>query len=310
MPVKIPDGLPAAELLALENIFVIPAKKAFRQDIRPLKIAIYNIMPQKERTETQLVRLLSYSPLQVDITLLHTSSYSGRNTAPEHLARFYKTFEEVREKKFDILIITGAPVETMEFRDVDYWDELCFVMEWSKTNVHTTLHICWGAQAGLFYHFGVPKHSLGKSRKKMFGVFSHTHTKYQSPLLHGFDDVFFAPHSRHTEVRNEDLAEVSSLCILSESQYAGIYIVCTANHRQVFIMGHPEYDITSLQEEYVRDVKKGLDVPIPCNYFPSDDPSQPPVMSWRGHASLLISNLLNHVYQETPYDLGNMEPID
>lgn len=302
MPIKIPDTLPAKEILAGENIFVMDESHAFHQDIRPLRIAILNLMPTKETTETQLLRLIGNSPLQLDVVLLHPGSYTSKNTPAEHLKSFYKTFEEVKHRRFDGMIITGAPVEQLEFEEVNYWNELTEIFEWSKKNVTSTLHICWAAQAGLYYHYGVPKYSLNE---KCFGVFSHTVNEPTVKLLRGFDEVFHAPHSRHTEVRREDIEESVQLEILSESEEAGIYLVASKDGKQVFVTGHSEYDSDSLRWEYERDVSKGLDIALPLHYYPKDDPTRKPPSIWRAHANLLFSNWLNYyVYQETPFDIG------
>lgn len=307
MPIKIPDALPAKEILSGENIFVMDDSKAYHQDIRPLRIAIMNIMPTKETTETQLLRLLGNSPLQVEITLLHPSSHTSKNTSQEHLEAFYKTFDEVRHRRFDGMIITGAPVEQMEFEDVNYWDELQEIMNWSKTNVTSTLHICWASQAGLYHHFGVPKWDLAK---KCFGVFPHTLNQQNVKLLRGFDEVFYVPQSRHTEVRREDIESIDDLEILSESEESGIYLVATKDGRQIFVTGHSEYDPYSLKWEYERDIAKGMDMEIPKHYYPNDDPSRVPPAVWRAHANLLFSNWLNYyVYQETPYDIGEAAEV-
>ncbi|MED5019066.1 homoserine O-succinyltransferase [Paenibacillus chibensis] len=307
MPIKIPDALPAKEILSGENIFVMDDSKAYHQDIRPLRIAIMNIMPTKETTETQLLRLLGNSPLQVEITLLHPSSHTSKNTSQEHLEAFYKTFDEVRHRRFDGMIITGAPVEQMEFEDVNYWDELQEIMNWSKTNVTSTLHICWASQAGLYHHFGVPKWDLAK---KCFGVFPHTLNQQNVKLLRGFDEVFYVPQSRHTEVRREDIESIDELEILSESEESGIYLVATKDGRQIFVTGHSEYDPYSLKWEYERDIAKGMDMEIPKHYYPNDDPSRVPPAVWRAHANLLFSNWLNYyVYQETPYDIGEAAEV-
>jgi len=307
MPIKIPDDLPAVDVLNSENIFVMPEDRAFHQDIRPLKIAILNLMPVKIVTETQLLRLIGNSPLQVDVVLLHPKSHVSKNTPQSHLIKFYDTFDDVKNEKFDGLIITGAPVEQLEFEQVDYWEELQAIMEWSVSNVYSTFHICWGAQAGLYYHYGIKKYPLSA---KMFGIFPHTVTKKNVRLLRGFDDVFYAPHSRHTEVRAEDIEKVEDLEILSVSEEAGVYIVATKDGRQIFVTGHSEYDPHTLKDEYVRDVSKGLDIEIPKNYFPNDDPTKPPIVNWRAHANLLFSNWLNYyVYQETPYNLDEIGKI-
>jgi len=304
MPIKIPNDLPAAETLINENIFVMFEDRALHQDIRPLQIVILNLMPNKIVTETQILRLLGNSPLQVDIVLLHPKSHVSKNTSREHLIKFYNTFDEIREQKFDGMIITGAPVEHLEFEEVDYWEELKEIMEWSKTHVFSTFHICWAAQAGLYYHYGIPKYKLPQ---KMFGVFPHRVCKKNEKLLRGFDDVFYVPHSRHTEVRKEDILKVPELEILAESEEAGIYIVASKNGRQVFVTGHSEYDPLTLKEEYERDKAKGLNINLPKNYFPGDDPNAMPIVNWRSHANLLFSNWLNYyVYQETPYNLDEI----
>lgn len=301
MPIKIPNALPAREILNNENIFIMDEDRAFHQDIRPLRIAILNLMPIKVTAETQLLRLLSNSPLQIEITLLYQESYESRHTPKEYLANFYSTFRDVKDKKFDGLIITGAPVEHMAFEDVDYWSELTEIMEWSKRNVTSTLHICWAAQAGLYYHYGIPKYPLPE---KMFGVFSHRINYINEKLLRGFDDVFYVPHSRHSEVRREDIEKVEGLRILTESDESGVHIVINEDGKQIFVMGHSEYDANSLKLEYERDLAKGLEISIPKNYFPDNDPSKTPIVRWRGHGNLLFSNWLNYyVYQETPYEL-------
>jgi homoserine O-succinyltransferase len=300
MPIKIPDCLPAYETLVKENIFIMTEHRAIHQDIRPLRIAILNLMPTKIVTETQILRLIGNSPLQVDVVLLHPKSHVSKNTPQEHLIQFYRHFDDVKDQKFDGLIITGAPVETLEFEEVDYWEELTRIMEWSKTHVFSTFHICWGAQAALYYHYGIPKYPL---EKKMFGVFPHRINKQYVKLFRGFDDVFYVPHSRHTTVLRKDIEKVNELEILSESDEAGIYIVMSKDGKQVFITGHSEYDAGTLRNEYLRDKTKGLDIQIPKNYFPNDDETKEPVVSWRGHANLLYTNWLNYyVYQETPYD--------
>lgn len=305
MPIKIPDNLPAAEILNNENIFVMGEHRAFTQDIRPLRIAILNLMPIKSVTETQLLRLLGNSPLQVEIVLLHAQSHVSKNTSEQHLINFYQTFEDIRHLRFDGMIITGAPVEQLEYEEFNYWEELTGIMEWTRHNVFSTLHICVGAQAGLYYHYGVPKHPLPQ---KMFGVFSHTVNRPNVPLLRGFDDEFFVPHSRHTEIRREDIEQVTDLEILSESAEAGIYIVSSKDGRLIFVTGHSEYDANSLKAEYDRDISRGLDIEVPRHYFPEDDPRRPPVVRWRSHANLLFTNWLNyHVYQETPYDLDELK---
>jgi len=304
MPIKIPDGLPAAEILSEENIFVMLDSISDRQDIRPLRIAILNIMPTKIVTETQLVRLLSNTPIQIEIVLLQTASHKSKSTSEEHLSAFYKSFEQVKREKFDGLIITGAPVENMPFEQVDYWDELCGIMAWSKTNIYSTLHICWGAQAALYYHYGVKKYPL---EKKMFGVFAHEVALPDHELVRGFDEIFYAPHSRHTEIRREDIEQVPELEILAYSQEAGVHLVASKDTRQFFATGHSEYDYNTLAGEYFRDKEKGLEIDLPMNYFPGDDDTRTPKNMWRGHAHLLFSNWLNYfVYQETPYDISKI----
>ena len=305
MPIKIPNRLPATKTLTEENIFVITETRALTQDIRPLKIAILNLMPTKIETETQLARLLGNTPLQVEMTLLHTKSYHSKNVNQEHMLAFYKTFDEVQNETFDGMVITGAPVEKMAFEDVDYWEELCQIFEWTKTNVTSTFHICWGAQAGLYYHYGIQKHTLPE---KLFGVYDHRVEHKSSILVRGFDDVFRAPHSRHTTILREDVEKVPQLKILSSSDEAGLYVISTARGRQIFVTGHSEYDADTLKREYVRDVEAGLPIHVPKNYFPQDDPTQPPLVSWRSHANLLYSNWLNYfVYQVTPYDLKKIK---
>lgn len=305
MPINIPDGLPAQAVLESENIFVINEQRAAHQDIRPLKIVILNLMPKKIETETQLLRLLSNTPLQVDIELLLTASHVSKNTPSEHLLKFYRTFDDIKKERFDGMIITGAPVEQLEFEEVDYWPELCKIMEWSKTNVYSTLHICWGAQAGLYYHYGVPKHPLPK---KMFGIFPHNTLLPDHALLRGFDERFMAPHSRHTTILQEDVEKHPKLELLSVSEEAGVYIVGKKNGRQFFVTGHSEYDRDTLAGEYFRDVRQNLPIEIPRNYFPGDNPQNRPLHIWRGHANLLFSNWLNYfVYQSTPFDLSQIQ---
>ena len=301
MPIKVPNNLPAIKTMLDENIFVMNETRASMQDIRPLKIALLNLMPTKIATETQFVRLLGNTPLQVELTLLSMQTHESKNTSLEHLTSFYLTFEEVRALKFDGLVITGAPVEQMEFEQVDYWDELCQIMEWSKTNVHSTLHICWGAQAALYYHYGVPKHPLDK---KLFGIYQHTVERRSSMLLRGFDDQFMAPHSRHTTVLREDIDKVEEIKLLSESKQAGVYAMSTDKGHQIFITGHSEYDPDTLRREYERDKAAGLPIDVPVNYFPDDDDQSEPMVTWRGHANLMFSNWLNYfVYQTTPFDI-------
>ncbi|MFS1511647.1 homoserine O-acetyltransferase MetA [Chengkuizengella sp. SCS-71B] len=300
MPVKIPDHLPAREVLNNENIFVMDESRAFHQDIRPLKVIMLNLMPTKETTETQILRLLSNTPLQVEFTLIHPKTHASKNTSQEHLKQFYKTFEEVRHLRFDGMIITGAPVETLNFEDVNYWEELKDIMEWSKEHVTSTLHICWASQAGLYHHFDVPKYLLDE---KIFGVFQHQTNVKNVKLFRGFDEVFNAPQSRHTEIRREDIEKHENLEILSESEEAGVYIVGTKDGKQIFVTGHAEYDAETLKWEYDRDINKGMECAIPKNYFPKDDPANKPYSTWRAHGSLLFSNWLNYyVYQETSYD--------
>ncbi len=304
MPIKIPDNLPAKEVLNKENIFVMDESVAFHQDIRPLRIVILNLMPTKETTETQILRLLGNTPLQVEIVLLHPKTHISKNTSAEHLEMFYKTFDDIKHEKFDGMIITGAPVEHLEFEEVTYWEELKQIMDWKLNNVTSTIHICWASQAGLYHHFGIPKYKLPE---KLFGVFPHTVTKRNVKLLRGFDEVFYVPQSRHTEVRREDIEKVPELEILSESEEAGIYIVATKDGRQIFVTGHSEYDPLTLKWEYDRDKAKGLNIGLPKNYFPNDDPTKYPLTQWRAHANLLFSNWLNYyVYQETPYDLNEL----
>lgn len=301
MPIRIPDSLPATTTLEGENIFVMTEYRALHQDMRPLSLLILNLMPTKIVTETQLMRKLSNTPLQVQIELLRTSSHVSVNTDESHLSSFYTTFEQIKDRKFDGMIITGAPVENLDFTDVDYWPELCQIMEWSKTHVHSTLHICWGAQAGLYYHYGIEKRTLPK---KLFGVFSHTIVKKQSPLFRGFDDEFFVPHSRYTANRLEDILAQPELELLAVSDEAGVFAVKSEDNRRFFITGHPEYDPDTLANEYFRDVNKGLTIDVPAHYFPNDDPYQPPVVRWRSAAQLFYCNWLNYyVYQTTPYDI-------
>ncbi len=305
MPIKIPNRLPATKTLNDENIFVITETRALTQDIRPLKIAILNLMPTKITTETQLARLLGNTPLQVEVELLQTKSHKPKNTSKEHMLAFYKTFDEVKHRKFDGLVITGAPVEQMEFEEVEYWEELTEIMEWSKTHVTSTFHICWGAQAGLYYHYGIKKYPL---EQKMFGVFPHRLEYKQSILFRGFDDTFMVPHSRHTEVRIEDVEKVPELKILSTSKEAGLYVAATKHGRQIFVTGHSEYDADTLAKEYFRDKDAGLPIHVPCNYFPDDDDTKDPIMTWRAHANLLYSNWLNYfVYQTTPYNIEEIQ---
>lgn len=304
MPIKVPNELPAVKTLADENIFVMTDTRAITQDIRPLKILILNLMPKKTETETQLSRLLGNSPLQVEIELIHTKSHLPKNTPMEYLLSFYKTFDDVKHRNFDGMIITGAPVERMPFEEVSYWAELCEIMEWSKKHVTSTFHICWGAQAGLYYHYGINKSDLPE---KMFGVFEHTADYKRSILLRGFDDKFMVPHSRHTTINRADIEKDSRLKILASSEEAGVYIVSTEGGKQIFVTGHSEYDANTLKNEYVRDVNAGMDIKIPKNYFEDNDPDKEPVVSWRSHANLLYTNWLNYfVYQTTPYDINDI----
>ncbi len=304
MPVKIPNTLPARAILESEHIFVMDEDRAIHQDIRALRVAILNLMPTKVATETQLLRLLSNSALQVEITLLHTASYESRNTDVEHLLKHYVTFRDVEQEKFDGLIVTGAPVEQMAFEAVDYWSELTRLFDWAETNVESSLYICWGAQAALYHKYGIPKYDLPH---KMFGVFEHRVLCPGENLLHGFDDVFLAPHSRHTEIRRADVETLDQITILAESDQAGLYILGSRDGRHLFVTGHSEYDPLTLKAEYDRDRGKGLPIDVPANYYPDDDPAQAPTVRWRGHANLLFSNWLNYyVYQTTPYDVDKI----
>lgn len=308
MPVRIPDGLPARKVLADENIFVMTTERAVHQDIRPLRIAVLNLMPTKIVTETQLLRLLGNTPLQVDITFIRMGTHESKHTPAEHLDAFYESLDDVLHERFDGLVVTGAPVETVPFEEVDYWGELVRLMDWSRTNVWSTLHICWGAQAGLYHHFGVPKYPLPA---KMFGLYRHRVLVRNEPLLRGFDEEFLAPHSRHTEVRRGDIERVKDLKLLAVSDAAGVYMAATEDGRMVFVTGHPEYDRLTLKAEYDRDVAKGLAIAVPASYFPGDDPTREPLVTWRAHAHLLYANWLNyHVYQATPYDLGKLPGTD
>ena len=304
MPIQIPNNLPAAGVLQQENIFVMPEDRAMKQDIRPLEIVLLNLMPTKVVTETQFSRLLGNTPLQVRLELMHTSTHKSKNVAQDHLLNFYKSFDELKDKKFDGMIITGAPVENMPFEEVDYWPELCKIMEWTKTNVHSTFHICWGAQAGLYYHYGIQKKELPE---KLFGVFEHEADYKRSILLRGFDDKFWVPHSRHTTIDREDIEKVSDLKILASSPKAGVYAVMNDGGKQIFVTGHSEYDPETLQNEYLRDKNQGLPIHVPENYYPNDDDTKEPIVRWRSHANLLFSNWLNYfVYQTTPYDLKSI----
>ncbi len=304
MPIKIPNDLPAVKILADENIFVMNEDRASTQDIRPLKILLLNLMPKKIETETQFSRLLGNTSLQVELELIHTKSHTAKNVAEEHLLAFYKTFDDIKENNYDGFIITGAPVEHLEFEEVEYWEELKSIMEWSKTHVHSTLHICWGAQAGLYYHFGIEKKPLPE---KLFGVFHHKVDYKRSILFRGFDDDFFVPQSRHTTVEREDIEKTAGLKILASSEEAGVYAIATKNGKQIFITGHSEYDPDTLKGEYFRDLEAGKPIKIPVNYFPGDNPKKAPIVRWRAHANLLFSNWLNYfVYQTTPYDLSEV----
>ena len=304
MPIKIPDSLPARQTLESENIFVMTEYRAMHQDIRPLKLLILNLMPTKIVTETQLLRKFSNTPLQVQVELLRTVSHSAQNVDRSHLESFYTSFDDIKDTYYDGLVITGAPVENLDFARVDYWNELCQIMEWSKTHVHSTLHICWGAQAGLYYHYGIPKRPLSQ---KLFGVFQHTVEDPNFILFRGFDDRFWVPHSRNTTINREDIEAIPELKILSSSPEAGVYAVKTDQGRQVFLMGHAEYDRDTLKKEYLRDVSAGVDIQLPQHYFPQDDPSREPMVHWRSCAHLLYGNWLNYcVYQTTPYDIGGI----
>ncbi len=301
MPIKIPNSLPAAKTLQDENIFIMPETRASTQDIRPLRILLLNLMPTKIETETQFARLLGNTPLQVEIELMHTVSHQSKNTSAEHLISFYKTFDEIKNFRYDGMVITGAPVEQMKFEEVEYWDELTEIFEWTKSHVHSTFHICWAAQAGLYYHFGIEKKPL---ERKLFGVFPHR-VSYKNPILfRGFDDVFYAPHSRNSTIDTADVEKIPELKILASSDEAGLYACMTAEGKQIFVTGHSEYDPDTLSREYFRDKEKGLPIEVPKNYFPNDDPTQPPIVKWRAHANLLFSNWLNYfVYQTTPFDV-------
>lgn len=304
MPIKIPNDLPAVKILNDENIFVMTETRAITQDIRPLKILLLNLMPKKIETETQLSRLLGNSPLQVDFEFIHTKSHVSKNTSAEHLFTFYKTFDDVKSDYFDGMIITGAPVEQMPFEEVEYWDELCEIMEWTKTHVHSTFHICWGAQAALYYHYGINKYPLSE---KLFGIFPHKADYKRSILFRGFDDVFMVPQSRHTTIKTEDVAAVPEIKILASSERCGIYAAATEGGKQIFITGHSEYDADTLKNEYLRDLNAGLPIKMPENYFPDNNPQNEPLVTWRSHANLLYSNWLNYfVYQTTPYDINEI----
>lgn len=303
MPLNIPDNLPAVEQLIKENIFVMRETRAIHQDIRPMQIVILNLMPVKTTTETHILRMLSNTPLQVEVILLHTKTHVSKNTPREHLENFYKTFDDIENRKFDGMIITGAPIEHLKFEEVDYWDEITTIMDWADKNVTSTLFICWGAQAGLYHHYGVEKYEL---TEKMFGVFCHRVNDKKEPIVRGFDDIFLAPHSRYTYTRREDIDKVAGLKFIAESDEAGIYIVASKDGKRIFVTGHSEYDSDTLKNEYIRDKKKGVDIHVPNNYFENDDPYKEPIVRWKSHANLLFSNWLNYyVYQITPFDLHN-----
>lgn len=307
MPIKTQSGLPAKEILERENVFVMEEGRASHQDIRPIRIAIVNLMPLKEETELQILRSMSNTPLQVEVSFIALSSHESTHTSLSHLNQFYQSFEETRKEFFDGVIITGAPVEQMEYEEVDYWEEISEIMEWTKTHATSTLHLCWGAQAGLYYHYGIPKRKLDK---KMFGVYPHNLLKRKVPLVRGFDDVFYAPHSRHTEVAKEDILKHSELIILAESEEAGVFLVIDRDGKQIFVMGHPEYDRVTLHNEYMRDKNKGLPIEKPVNYYPDDDETKQPLLQWRSHGNILYSNWLNYyVYQQTPYEFINAKEI-
>lgn len=307
MPIKTQSDLPARDILERENIFVMDENRAMHQDIRPIEIGILNLMPLKEDTELQLLRALSNTPLQVDVTFLMVSNHTSKNTPTSHLNKFYYTFDQVKNRKFDGLIITGAPVEQMEYEEVDYWKEFEEICEWTKTNVTSTMHLCWGAQAGLYYHYGIPKYPLSE---KMFGLFNHHVLNRKVPLVRGFDDYFLAPHSRHTEVRREDINKHPELTVLAESEEAGVYLLMDTDGKKIFVMGHPEYDRVTLHNEYMRDKNKGLPIKLPKNYYPNDDCTIRPNLQWRSHANNLYTNWLNYyVYQTTPYEYKNIEEI-
>lgn len=299
MPIKTQSDLPAKEILERENIFVMDEKRAMHQDIRPINIVIVNLMPLKEDTELQLLRSLSNTPLQVDVSFVTPASHESTHTSMSHLNKFYQTFSEIEKQYFDGMIITGAPVEQMAFEEVDYWQEICKIMEWSKTHVTSTMHVCWGAQAALYYYYGIPKYDLDE---KMFGVYRHKVMNRKIPLVRGFDDYFYAPHSRHTGVRKEEIEKHEELTILAESEEAGVFLVINQDGSRIFVMGHPEYDRLTLGKEYHRDKEKGLDIKLPLNYYPDDNPNERPMLQWRSHGNILYSNWLNYyVYQQTPY---------
>lgn len=307
MPIKTQSGLPAKEILEQENVFIMDEGRASHQDIRPIRIAIVNLMPLKEETELQILRSMSNTPLQVEVSFIALSSHESTHTSVSHLNQFYQSFDEVKEEFFDGVIITGAPVEQMEYEEVDYWEEISSIMEWTKTHATSTLHLCWGAQAGLYYHYGIQKRKLDK---KMFGVYPHNLLKRKVPLVRGFDDVFFAPHSRHTEVAKDDILEKPELIILAESEEAGVFLVIDRDGKQIFVMGHPEYDRVTLHNEYMRDKNKGLPIEPPVNYYPGDDDTKQPLLQWRSHGNILYNNWLNYyVYQQTPYEFIDAHSI-
>ncbi len=307
MPIRTQKDLPAKEILERENIFVMDETRAMHQDIRPISIVIVNLMPLKEDYELQILRSLSNTPLQVDVSFVMPASHESIHTSVSHLNKFYQPFKDIRHKNFDGLIITGAPVENLEYEEVDYWEEICAVMEWSKTHVTSTMYVCWGAQAGLYYHYGIKKYPL---EKKMFGVYSHRVLNRKIPLVRGFDDMFYAPHSRHTAIRREDIAAQQELTILAESGEAGVFLVINQDGSEIYVMGHPEYDRLTLSSEYFRDKDKGLPIELPKNYFPKDDPSVRPMLQWRSHGNILYANWLNYyVYQQTPYDFIDVSVI-
>ena len=307
MPIKTQNELPAKEILEQENIFVMDENRAIHQNIRPIEIGIVNLMPLKEDTELQILRSLSNTPLQVEVSFITLATHESTHTSVSHLNKFYQTFDEIKDENFDGLIITGAPVEQMDYEDVDYWEEISKIMEWSKTHATSTLHLCWGAQAGLYYHYGIPKRMLDN---KMFGVYAHKVQNRKVPLVRGFDDIFYAPHSRHTEVSKEDILKHKELTILAESEEAGVFLVIDEDGKQIFVMGHPEYDKYTLHNEYMRDKNKGFDISMPVNYYPDNDDTKRPLLQWRSHGNILYSNWLNYyVYQQTPYEFINMHEI-
>ncbi len=306
MPIRIPNSLPAKLVLENENIFTIPFDRAEAQDIRPLNIILLNLMPTKIDTETQILRLIGNSPIQLEVDLLQTATYKSKNTPEDHLLKFYKFFDEIKDKRYDGLIVTGAPVENMEFTEVAYWNELCEIYDWADKNVFSSFNICWGAQAALYYYYGVPKYPTDK---KVFGIFEHKNLEPTNPLVRGFDEIFLVPHSRHTETKARDLRRIPELTVLSVSDEAGLYLASTKNGRRVFVTGHSEYDRDTLAKEYFRDLNKGLPIEMPAHYFPGNDSEKKPLHSWRGHANLLYTNWINYIYQETPYDLTELDNL-